>query len=414
MAEDTEDNFRDEFWDIVRADRGLDLEDEDVSKKDAVLGENGNRVACGISAGFDSSSLPGILKGSTHGLFLPHRQQIIPWGSDNSAFNSRQGKTPYNTVEEFHRAAVSDGHQADPQTHPADISGATIRASSAVERNPLLRQYRLAYNTVNKFIYCENPGKVSGVCCAGLPINQIYKHLTQTAVRPTSDCIVHGYKITPADKANLEQKIKELYPDAPFTPADLQCILPLPGQVGPIVGVAPPIPGFICKQCQRGYRDTSSVHTHWKAAHKDVEKPRDKCFLQVPQMQSLSLHVNFIRYFPIIPDTTVGTNGPARSLASSDDMTLLSNLQEDVFGPDDTLVEVDSDAVLAFFRNSGATDHVRGLSPNDLLKLVGSPRENEPKLVKLRRAQALRFEAHCKRVLQGNTALRRLIVTTKL
>jgi hypothetical protein len=110
-------------------------------------------------------------------------------------------------------------------------------------------------------------------------------------------------------------------------------------------------------------------------------------------MQSLSLHVNFIRYFPIIPDTT-GTNGPAPSLASLDDMTLLSNLQEDVFGPDDTIVKVDSDAVLACFRNSGATDHVRELSPNELLKLVRSPRENEPKLVKLCCAQALQFEGH--------------------
>jgi hypothetical protein len=94
-------------------------------------------------------------------------------------------------------------------------------------------------------------------------------------------------------------------------------------------------------------------------------------------------------------------------------MTLLSALQEDAFGPDDGIVELDLDAVLAFFRNAGATDHVKGFSPNELRSLVGSPREDEPKLVKLRRSQGLRFEAHCQRIVKGSPALRRLIVTTK-
>jgi len=41
----------------------------------------------------------------------------------------------------------------------------------------------------------------------------------------------------------------------------------------------------------------------------------------------------------------------------------------------------------------GAVDHVKGLLPTELLRLVELPGKHEPKLVKLRRAQCLRFEA---------------------
>ena len=136
---------------------------------------------------------------------MPRQRQIIPWGSDHSAFSNRQVNSPDNALED--NVAASKLHQADPHVHPTQISAATTSAFPAIFRPKLLRDYRLAYNTVNKFIYCENPGKVGGVCCAGLPINQIFKHLTQQAVRPNSDCIVHGYKIMPAQKATLEGQI---------------------------------------------------------------------------------------------------------------------------------------------------------------------------------------------------------------
>ena len=382
-------NCRDEFWDVVRADIGLDS-DVNALRREAVSGEI---TPCVPTIPCFNPPPPAVLEDSTQSSYVPRQRQIIPWGSDASAFSNRQRKVPR-------------GHNADP--HPTATAPPAV-----VERSPYLRQYRLAYNTVNNFIYCENPGKVGGVCCAGLPINQVFKHLTQTAVRASSDCIVHGYKIMPAQKAALERELQELYPDAPFTPADLQSILPLKGQVGPVVGIAPPVPGYICPHCGRGYTTPGAARAHWRDIHPDVEKPNGKCYVPVPQMQSLSLHVNFIRYFPIVPGPAVETNGPAFPTASSDDMTLLSALQEDAFGPDDGIVELDLDAVLAFFRNAGATDHVKGFSPNELRSLVGSPREDEPKLVKLRRSQGLRFEAHCQRIVKGSPALRRLIVTTK-
>jgi hypothetical protein len=48
-----------------------------------------------------------------------------------------------------------------------------------------------------------------------------------------------------------------------------------------------------------------------------------------------------------------------------------------------------------------------------LTPLVGLPRQDEPFLVKLRRAQSLRFTTYCKHVSAGSIALRRLIVITK-
>jgi hypothetical protein len=330
----------------------------------------------------------------------PISQNIIRWGSDDHAFKvSGKHDGPFGTVREFHIAKAT----------PAPII-------SVIERHPYLRSYSLAYNTINGFIYCENMGKVGGLCCAALPINHIFKHLTQTAVRPNSDCLAHAYRIMPSQKEGLERKIQELYPRAPFTPADLQNVLPLPGQVGPIVGIAPPVPGHICKVCSRGYTTIDSALAHWKT-HKGVEKPGkgtvlQACFTPVPQMQSLSLHSNFIRYFSITPGTETA-EGVTCPLPSSDDMTLLNALQEEAFGVEENAVELDSDAIQEFFRNSGAANHVQGFLPAELLRLVGLPREDEPKLVKLRRAQILRFELHCKSVFQGSSALRRLLVITK-
>lgn len=347
--------------------------------------------------------------GSSESSFTPHPRLIIPWGSDDLAFSTGHGNPPFNTVQDLH-AAIANRSGIAGAPDPA------LPTRPVIVRPPQLRRYQLAYNTVNGFIYCENPGKVGGRCCSALPINQIFKHLTQKAVSESSDCVVHGYAIKPAGKEALEAACKEACPDAPFTPAELQNIVPLPGQAGPIVGIAPPVPGWICKACGRGYTTKAAAQAHWKVKHKDVPKPVGgsvivNFFFQVPQMQSLSLHKNFIRYFAITPGDARADHAPL--LATSDDMMLLSTIQEAAFGPEDHVIELDLDAVQAFFRNSGAVDHVKGLLPTELLRLVELPGKHEPKLVKLRRAQCLRFEAHSKRVFRGNAALRRLLVITK-
>jgi len=285
---------------------------------------------------------------------------------------------------------------------------------AVIEYPQLLRLYRLAYNTINGFIFCENPGKAGALCHSGLPINQIWKHLTQMAICESSDCVVHGYHIKPSEKEKLHNEIRALYPNAPFTPLDLQNIVPLPDQVGPIVGAPPPIPGYICNLCGRGYRK-NGVHSHVRDKHSTVPKQPgtliDNLFTPVPQMQSLSLHKNFIRFFAIRPGEARDEH--AFPIATSKDMHVLNALHEAIFGPEESVTELDVVAVQEFFRNSGAIDHVKGLSPSDLTRLVGLPREDEPKLIKLRRSQILRFEAHSKRVVHGNIALRRLIAITK-
>src|SRR5882762_9603857 len=232
---------------------------------------------------------------------------IIPWGSNNSAFDTHSRNSHFDTVHDFH-ATISRGAKANPAGE-LDPLNAVITMRPVLEQPPLLRQYRLAYNTVNGFIMCENAGKVGGVCCSGVPINQIFKHLTQTAIPDSSNCIVHGYRIMPADKQPLEAQTQELYPNAPFMPADLQNVIPHAGQVGPIVGVAPPVPGYICKVCKCGYR-SSGTYPHWRDKHRDIARPPGTTIIKaffdlVPQMQSLSLHNNLIRYFAVTPSEAV-------------------------------------------------------------------------------------------------------------
>lgn len=122
-------------------------------------------------------------------------------------------------------------------------------------------------------------------------------------------------------------------------------------------------------------------------------------------MQTLSHYQNLIHYFAIEPNPDE-TDNPMHSLDSLDDMTLLDDLQEAMFSTDDAgVVELDSDAVLEFFRSSGAEDHIKDLSAPEVVPLIGSPLENEPKLVKLHWEQNLCFEMHSKSVLRGSTAL---------
>jgi hypothetical protein len=58
-------------------------------------------------------------------------------------------------------------------------------------------------------------------------------------------------------------------------------------------------------------------------------------------------------------------------------MSTLKALQEQMFGPDNGVVELDSDAVMEFFRNSGAVNHIEGLPHVELLQLVGSSCEDK-------------------------------------
>ena len=345
----------------------------------------------------------------------PHRPHIIAWGSDDSAFNLvNQGNLPYQSIGDFH-SAISEASL--PSTVPPELAATP---PSVLERGLILHPYQLAYNTVNDFLTCKNPGKVGGMCCTGLPINQVFKHLSQKAVRETSDCIVHGYHLKPADKAPLEQLLRENYPKAPFTSAEMQQIIPHPDQIGPVVGVRPPVPGYICSVCHRGYTSRDTARFHWRGQHKiDNETPGvlplatkfEDRFSWVPQMQSLSLHTNMIRYFAIRPDGAGShSDHPA---ASSDDMTALHSLQDEVFGPDDEndVDEIDVNTVQAFFL--GHLEQWTMLLDCLLTPLVGLPRQDEPLLVKLCRAQSLRFTMYCKRVSTGSIALRRLIVITK-
>ena len=276
---------------------------------------------------------------------------------------------------------------------------------------------------MNDFLTCKNPGKVGGMCCVGFPVNQVFKHLSQKAVRETSDCIVHGYHLKAANKGLLEQLLQENYPKAPFTPAEMQQIIPHPDQIRPVVGVRLLVLGYICLVCHCGYTSRDTSRFHWREQHiinnKNLgvlplaTKFEDQ-FSWVPHMQSLSLHTNMIQYFTMRPDGA-GSHSD-HPVASSDNMTVLHSLQDEVFGPDDEndVDEIDVNVVQAFFRTSRAVEHIAGLSADKLTPLVGLPCWDEPFLVNLHWAQSLWFMMYRKRISAGCIALRRLIVITKL
>ena len=137
------------------------------------------------------------------------------------------------------------------------------------------------------------------MCCVGLLINQVFKHLSQKAIRETSDCIVQGYPLKLADKGLLEQLLQENYPKAPFTLAEMQQIIPHPDQIGPVVGVRLLVPGYICLVCHCGYTRRDTARFHWREQHiinnnnpgvLPLATKFEDQFPWVPQMQSLSLH----------------------------------------------------------------------------------------------------------------------------
>jgi hypothetical protein len=74
------------------------------------------------------------------------------------------------------------------------------------------------------------------------------------------------------------------------------------------------------------------------------------------------------------------------------------DLQMDVFGQEAELmpVGIDNASLLEFFRTSGATEHIKGYFPTDLITLVWLPSADKPYLVKLCHAQSLRYISACK------------------
>jgi hypothetical protein len=336
---------------------------------------------------------------------------VIAWGTDEAVFHRAIPSQP-QTLEEFRAALLESGTDAPAKPKPP-----------VIVRDAPLRPFQLAYNTENGFYLCENRGKVQGMCCTGLAVEEVWKHLTDDLVRVSSDRLPHGYQIKKSERSRFEKELVELHPDAALTREDLKAITPNPGQVGPVVGVSPPRDGYICKKCGVGYTTEGSSAFHWRTVHGSSpdEKPKKPDgtpgqylrhgFQYVPQMQTLSLHSGSIRWFEIVPaPSEVQTGGRT----TSSDLETLLDLETEVFGQasDSMPIEIDDASLLEFWRTSGASEHIKEYSPADLTALVGLPRADEPHLVKLRRAQSLRYMSACKRVSTASTAIRRLLVTT--
>lgn len=336
---------------------------------------------------------------------------MIAWGSDEAVFH-RAKLSQSQTLEEFRAALLNSSRDAVLAKPKPPV----------LMRDTFLRSFQIAYNTENGFYLCENPGKVNGMCCTGLAVEEVWKHLTDELVRASSDRLPHGYRIRKSDKGGFEKKLIELHPEAALTREDLKRITPNPGQVGLVVGVGPARDGYICNKCGVGYTTPKSGASHWRKDHPD-EKPAKSDgtpgqyirhgLRYVQQMQTLSLHSGSIRWFEIVPAPS-NEDQPHNGNTAASDLDDLMDLEMEVFGqaPDLLPTEVDDPGLLAFWRNSGASEHIKGCPHTDLSALVDLPHGDEPLLIKLRRGQSLRYMSACKRVSKASIAIRRLMVTT--
>jgi hypothetical protein len=185
------------------------------------------------------------------------------------------------------------------------------------------------------------------MCCTGLAVEEVWKHLTDTLVRATSDRLPHGYRIRQSERTNFERELIKLHPNAALTREDLKAITPNPGQIGPVVGVRPPRGGFICRKCGVGYTTGGSAAFHWRSVHGNCKEDKPKKpdgmpgelvrhgFRYVEQMQTLSLHSGSIRWFEVIP---APFRDKPRSIASPGDLETLMDLQMEVFGQEPEVV----------------------------------------------------------------------------
>lgn len=328
---------------------------------------------------------------------------IFRWGSLDDAFADHP----------MFKEHVDTEHPQQTNETPTPPSTSSI---PILWRPPFLRRYQMAYNTVNDILVCQNPNH-GGSCFCGIPVLEAYTHLTSPNVNVNSPRRPHGYKIRES-KGDFTNTLRELLPLAPFTSEDMRKVRPNPGQLGPIVGILPPAPGYICNTCGHGSRSFATARKHWLENH----KPKGRTTRSVPRsdrfrdalVQSIGRwQPSSVCYFEIKPDPN-DTTASAGTPASLTDLDILSKLQSDLFGADfDTQAEeIDPQAVMEFFRNSGAHAHVEGFDSTHLLSLVDLPRSNEHLLIKLRRAQLLRFMSGCNKILNGNLAVRRLLVTT--
>lgn len=201
---------------------------------------------------------------------------MVAWGTDEGVFErAHSSQASFQTLSEFRTALLNSRSSGQSGAAASTVPSQPAKGHPTVLiRHPLLCKYQLAYNSENRFYLCENKGKVNGMCCTGLAVTEVGKHLTDNLVKATSDRLPHAYRIKLSEKAAFERMLVDIHPDAALTREDLKAITPNPGQVGAIVGVGPPRDGYICKKCDRGYTTIGSGAHHWIDVHGN--RPEDK------------------------------------------------------------------------------------------------------------------------------------------
>lgn len=273
-------------------------------------------------------------------------------------------------------------------------------------RPDILRRYQLAYNPVNGIIVCENPVcSQSGVCGNALSIDNVWKHLTLLQYAKGSALSAHGWIIPVAQKPQLEAMLTECCPGAPVTAEQLKAVRPHADQRGPIAGIHRPVLGWACNECPTASPSYAVMSKHMQRHPGHSAKGS----LTNCPLQTLSMNQHFKCWFR--SSWAVGTELAASSQEAGDP---LDELNQQLFGDEEEPLSsaIDTEAIMEFFRNSGAVDHITDFNAADLRSLVSLPVPDEPGLAKLRYAQTLRFRSSCKSIERGNAAIRRLIVTT--
>ena len=274
-------------------------------------------------------------------------------------------------------------------------------------------------------------------CGYAIPLEQLMDHCYTTgSLGKMTPREPHKVKFCKTSKGSASspnsaqvQFMKEIlnfFPNIVATHGEMKDLRPLPNQHGPILHIRPPVPGRVCPLCDFALtEDTGNTlfRKHWfqhpeNKTQSGKKRPVPiKDLFQKTWVQSFD-HDKHARLWFSVRRNRQPSSFLSKSIAAGDSQkpyvagTLLGSLFSHQ-APVIKTSQTNEIAVLPFFQQIGAMQHIQSHNPQELVDLIELPRKSDHLLWKLRRAAMCRFEKLCLTVATTNTVVRQLMVAPR-
>ncbi|KAG2030508.1 hypothetical protein BDR03DRAFT_1017063 [Suillus americanus] len=292
-------------------------------------------------------------------------------------------------------------------------------ATNDLNYHEVLQNIGCAYLEEYDLIVCRHL-EDGMICEYGIPLIELSNHCYTTRKASGTAHSKHAVPVfqhsgTSLYKQTIKdyyQKILKVFPNVILTHAELRAVRPLANQCGPIRHIRAPVDGHKCKLCDFSWatKTNRSFLTHWNLYHgTDSSTPMQERSVKT-KLQTFSQDRSRYLYFPVREEVGKKKSASIQDAAGTSILAAqLRRLAPAGHAPRKLAMK----AVLPFFQQIGAVDHISPYKESMLSELVALPAKGEKHLKKLQKAVIFRIEKLCNQVSKANLANRQRLVTPR-